>query len=122
MNTLQAGFSRVNITPPLGIEIVGYFHPRYADGILDELEVNALALSAGEDRLVLLSADLCFISQKEQDFFCKSICDATGLTSHQVVIHSTHTHTGPVVNLDGRNGMAVSGDGNNQRSQCPEAG
>jgi len=110
MNTLQAGFSRVNITPPLGIEIVGYFHPRYADGVLDELEVNALALSAGEDRLVLLSADLCFISQREQDFFCKSICEATGLAPHQVVIHSTHTHTGPVVNLDGRNGMAVSGD------------
>ena len=44
MNLLQAGFSRVNITPALGTEIVGYFHPRYAEGVLDELEINALAL------------------------------------------------------------------------------
>ena len=59
MNTLQAGFSRVNITPPLGIDIVGYYHSRYASGVLDELEINALALAAGEDKVILLSADLC---------------------------------------------------------------
>ena len=40
MNTLQAGFSRVDITPPPGTEIIGYFHPRYAEGILDHLEIN----------------------------------------------------------------------------------
>ena len=42
MNTLQAGFSRVNITPALGTEIVGYFHARYAEGVLDELEIMRL--------------------------------------------------------------------------------
>jgi len=109
MNLLQMGFSRVNITPPLGTEIVGYFQPRYAEGVLDELEINALALAAGEEKVVLLSADLCFINQKAQDYYCESICKATGLAPHQIVIHSTHTHTGPVVNLDGRNGMAVAG-------------
>jgi hypothetical protein len=108
MNTLQAGFSRVNITPPLGTEIVGYFCPRYAEGVLDDLEVNALALTTGQDRLVLMSADLCFIDKQTQDFLCESICKATGLTPHQVVIHCTHTHTGPVVALDGKNPLATT--------------
>ena len=66
MNALQAGFSRVDITPYLGTEVVGYFHPRYAEGILDHLEINALALSTGADKLLLMSADLCFISNPVQ--------------------------------------------------------
>ena len=109
MNTLQAGFSRVNITPPLGTSIVGYFHARYAEGVLDELEVNALALSAGDSKVVLMAADLCYINTPVQKVICEHICNATGLKPHQIFIHSTHTHTGPVVNLEGVNGMAVSG-------------
>ena len=31
MNTLQAGFSRVNVTPMMGIPMRGYFKERYAD-------------------------------------------------------------------------------------------
>ena len=45
MNTLQAGFSRVNITPMLGIGMAGYQIRRNADGVLDELEINCLAVA-----------------------------------------------------------------------------
>ena len=110
MNKLYAGFSRVNITPPLGTEIVGYFQARYASGVLDELEINALALAAGEDKVVLMSADLCFINKSEQESICESVCKATGLKKDQIVIHSTHTHTGPVVNQSGTNGMLANTD------------
>ena len=40
MNCLHAGFSRVNITPMLGIGLAGYYKTRHADGILDELEIE----------------------------------------------------------------------------------
>ena len=50
MNKLQAGFSRVNITPMMGIELTGYFFERYADGVLDDIEINALALACGEEK------------------------------------------------------------------------
>ena len=36
MNTLRAGFARVNITPPMGIFVEGYYKERYADGVLDD--------------------------------------------------------------------------------------
>jgi len=122
MNTLQAGFSRVNITPPLGTEIVGYFQARYAEGVLDELEINALALSAGEDKVVLMSADLCYINTPVQKVINEYICQATGLTPEQIFIHCTHTHTGPVVNLDGINGMQVSGADESKRELVKEYG
>ncbi len=122
MNTLQAGFSRVNITPALGTEIVGYFQARYAEGVLDELEINALALSAGEDKVVLMSADLCYINTPVQKVINEYICEATGLTPEQIFIHCTHTHTGPVVNLDGINGMQVSGADESKRELVKEYG
>ena len=111
MNTLQAGFSRVNITPALGTPLSGYYKARYAEGVLDELEINALALSAGENTVVLMAADLCFIGKPEQAAVCAAVCEATGLAPHQIVIHSTHTHTGPVVNMEGKDRLAVDADG-----------
>ena len=49
-NRLYAGFSRVNITPAMGTPLGGYYKVRLADGVTDELEANALALSHGETR------------------------------------------------------------------------
>ena len=122
MNTLQAGFSRVNITPPLGTEIVGYFHARYAEGVLDELEINTVALAAGDSKVLLMSADLCFVNGAVQTKIVENIVAATGLSPDQIFVHSTHTHTGPVVNLDGKNGMQVSGADDTKRQIVQEYG
>ena len=110
MNTLQAGFSRVNITPALGTPLSGYYVSRYAQGVLDQLEINALALSAGENTVVLMAADLCMLYNPEQEALCQAVCAATGLKPHQIVIHATHTHTGPVVNMEGKDRLAVDTD------------
>ena len=99
MNKLLAGFSRLDITPPLGIPVSGYFIPRYAEGVLDPLEVNALALSAGDNKVVMMSVDLCLMDKEVSEAACETICRATGLTADQVLIHSTHTHTSPEVSL-----------------------
>ena len=48
MKDLQVGFARLDITPELGIGISGYYVERRAEGVLDPLEVNALALACGE--------------------------------------------------------------------------
>ena len=61
MNNLYAGFARVNVTPMMGIGVAGYFQVRLADGVLDELEVNALALACGDEKVVLMTIDNCGI-------------------------------------------------------------
>ena len=40
MNTLKVGYAGVNINPPLGCGVYGYFIPRFAKGFLDELEAG----------------------------------------------------------------------------------
>lgn len=97
MSQLFAGFSRVNITPMLGIFVTGYFKPRYADGVLDELEINTIALSCGDAKALLMSADLCGINQKLAKILTEDICAATGLPRESVYLHTTHTHTGPAM-------------------------
>ena len=95
MNKLHAGFARVNVTPMLGIGMAGYFVPRKADGVLDELEINALALACDESKAVFLSIDHCGISKELLNPMRQHICDVTGLPWESIYIHATHTHTGP---------------------------
>ena len=95
MNNLSVGFARVNITPMMGIGIVGYFVPRFADGVLDELYANALALQSGDDKVVLLTLDNCGISRQVSMDFAASISEATGIPEAGVILHCTHTHTAP---------------------------
>ena len=98
-NLLKAGFSRMDITPMMGIGIEGYYVDRFADGVLDPLEINALALSCGESRAVLLSLDNCGIPTALQRQYKAAIGKATGLTAAEVYISCTHTHTGPFLRL-----------------------
>ena len=100
MNQLLAGFSRVNVTPMLGIGMAGYFKPRYAEGVLDELEINAVALACGEDKVLLMSIDHCGIVKEVLNPMREHISQATGLPLEAIYIHSTHTHTGPFLNAD----------------------
>ena len=98
MNRLQAGFARVDVTPMLGIGLAGYYVNRNADGVLDPLQINALAVGCGADRAVLMSIDHCGIVKEVLNPMIDGICQATGLPREAVYIHSTHTHTGPFLN------------------------
>lgn len=99
MNNLKVGFARLDITPRSGIYITGYYQDRYAEGALDALEVNALALECGNDRAVLLSLDLCNINRETTAYLCPAIAQANSLPQEAVYISCTHTHTGPRVSI-----------------------
>ena len=96
MNKLMAGFARANITPMLGINLSGYFIPRPAEGVLDELEVSVLALGTGEKRVLLISVDSEGIARDVLDQFRQSISVQTSVAVEGIFIAATHTHTGPV--------------------------
>ena len=97
MNALKAGFSKVNITPMLGVPMQGYFKPRYAQSVLDDLYVRALALECGDSRAVALSLDHCGVVQALTDAFRKCVAEATGISEDAVFISASHTHTGPTL-------------------------
>ena len=58
LNHYAAGFARLDITPPLGIPLAGSWNPKPADGILDPLQVNAIAFRQGNTAAILLTLDL----------------------------------------------------------------
>ena len=94
MNTLQAGFSRVNVTPMMGIPMYGYFIDRFADSVRDELEINAVALACGDAKAVVLTLDCCAVYTPDANIYLDSLVEATGLPRDAFFIHATHTHTG----------------------------
>lgn len=97
MNQLYAGFGKVNITPAMGIALQGYYIPRFAEGVLDELEIKALALACGEDRAILLSMDSCEFDQEITTDFRQHISEVTGIPMEGIYLHVTHTHTAPTI-------------------------
>ena len=95
MNTLKAGFGRVNITPMMGISIAGYYIPRNADGILDELEINVLALADDSTRVLLINLDSLGIRAELSCAFRAHVAEVTGVPADAIFISATHTHTAP---------------------------
>ena len=93
---LQAGFSRIDITPPLGLYMYGYYSERRADGMLDPLTASCIALRDGEGHTALmLSFDLVGIEQKVADGARRQIAARTGVPEDAIFMACTHTHTGP---------------------------
>ena len=90
---LKAGFSRVDVTPPLGTSVWGYFYDRKAKGVLDPIELNAIALSDGKEKAVIVIADFEGIERKVVKKLKKRISEATGLKSEFIILHTTHSHT-----------------------------
>ena len=97
MNVLKAGFSRVNITPAMGIDLAGYFVVRKAEKVLDEIEINAIALEAAGEKVVFLSIDSCVSDTPTFDLLRGYVSESTGLPLAAIFISLTHTHTAPIL-------------------------
>ena len=107
MNTLQAGYSKVNVNPMLGIPINGYFKPRYAEGILDDLEIVAVALACGETKTLLMAIDNLHIGTKLVKNYQERISEKTGIAKEAIFIHSTHTHTAGTLDMASKNELVL---------------
>ncbi len=91
----KAGFARVGATPPLGIPIVGYFHKRVADGVLDTLNVECVAVSDSTNSALVYCVDDLGLGRGFITKAFAAITAATSVPRERIYIHATHTHTGP---------------------------
>ena len=96
----KVGFAKTNINPPLGIDIYGYYVPRYAKGFLDELEVNALAIKSDDETALIIAVDNGGIGEELVDKITSGIENACGVFKDNILICASHTHTGPFVKAD----------------------
>ncbi len=94
---LQVGYGQVDITPPLGTGMPGYFRDRKADGVLDPLLIKCVAITQNNKTILLLAADLIGLKQPVVNTMRQAITKKTNLPADHIFIHATHTHTGAQV-------------------------
>jgi len=94
---LEGGCAKVNITPPLGIPLIGSYG-KPSDDILDELYAKALVLNDGTNTVAIVSCDLLYTPLEEiTGPVRKIITEKTGIPEQNILICATHTHSGPEV-------------------------
>ena len=95
------GYAKVNINPPLGSALFGYYVKRLASGYLDGLEASAIALVKNDKKFLIISIDNCSIGKELVNKCTEAINEATGIPRENVLISATHTHTGPFASKPG---------------------
>ena len=90
---LKAGFARLDVTPPLGSYLSGYFYARYADGILDPIELNAIAIGNGTDTLVIIECDFLGFNEKFCNPVRENIAEKLSIPVDNIMIAALHQHT-----------------------------
>ena len=94
---LQAGFARIDITPPFGNDLSGYYERRLANGTLDPLYLNAVALTVGEETVLLMAADYIGIKMEQSIAIRELISERTGVPSDHILLAALHQHTSPCI-------------------------
>lgn len=92
---LKVGFSRIAINPPIGANLRGYFHQRLNEAILDDLEINTVAVEKDGVAVALVSIDSEAADTTYYEAAREYAAKATGLDKKAIFIHTTHTHVGP---------------------------
>jgi len=97
----QVGRARACITPPLGVQLAGYFHAREAKSVRDDLYARAVVIESGGVRLALVSCDLISITGEASNAAKTLIETETGIPATNILVCATHTHTGPELRVGG---------------------
>ena len=107
----KAGFSRKDITPPLGVFMPGYYQKRYAKEILDPLQINCAAFSDGSKTALVMQFDTEALSDWVADGMRDAIVKATGIDRDAILLHASHTHDGGHLAAKQKLGASSCGQG-----------
>lgn len=102
-STLLIGIAEVNYTPEVGMDMAGNYRGNdYASrGIHDSLYARAMVVANEKgEKAALLTVDICYIPKESIEFMRAYIASHTTIQSGHVMIMATHTHSGPVAELN----------------------
>src|SRR5579859_1705891 len=94
---MKAGVAKVDITPPVGVQMWGYFNRlKGAEGTIDPLYARVLVLEAGDQRLAYVDLDLGrTFGPASIERLRQAAKQNSGINC--LIVQATHTHAGPVV-------------------------
>ena len=90
---LKAGFAKVDVTPPLGSPLAGYARERISDGVLDPIELVALAINDGDNTALIITGDFTGMWEKWGTEIRELISQKTNVPAENIFIHCLHQHT-----------------------------
>ena len=95
----KAGVAKVNITPQENMWMAGYAaRGKPSEGVLLDLWAKALVLEDAEgNRGVLVTADLLEFPKTISDRIREQLKIKLGWDKAQIILNSSHTHSGPVL-------------------------
>lgn len=102
-NDLRAGVAEIDITPPVGHRMAGYFDERFATGIHDPLRAKGIVLQQGDKQIAMVFCDLVGISLHVSTNARAQASAITGIPVANILISATHSHTGPLFDDTRRN-------------------
>ncbi|MEP6662446.1 MAG: hypothetical protein ABJC04_02170 [Verrucomicrobiota bacterium] len=94
--TLRVGLAEIDITPPEGFRLAGYFDERISTGTHDPLKAKAVFFQQGQQQIALVFCDLLGISRNVSQQARARIQQRTGIPLTNVLIAATHSHSGPL--------------------------
>ncbi|MEQ1861917.1 MAG: neutral/alkaline non-lysosomal ceramidase N-terminal domain-containing protein [Chthoniobacteraceae bacterium] len=91
----KVGAAQVDITPPDGTPMGGYYKFRAVGGLLDPLYAKTIVVEQDGARAAFVVLDLSGTTRPLVAAARKLIAEQCGLPGDRVMISATHTHTGP---------------------------
>lgn len=95
MSKLHLGICKVDITPPVGSNLVGYMPDYPSESIHDNLDTTAFVFQQEENISVLIASTVAVLQKALVQELQKKIQAETGIPAANVIMAITHTHTGP---------------------------
>ena len=99
MSELRFGYYDCIINPPRNIGLAGYAsratHGFDNSGVHDDLYARALYLGSGDDKLIIITLDLCGLNEKSADAIRDDVSRKLKIPVENVMINVAHTHSGP---------------------------
>ena len=102
IETLHLGVSREIITPKIGCNLYGYDPNLYSTSVNDDLTATAYYFKQGNTQALIVNATLCSINNDITNKLLKEISLKADIPAENILIHTTHTHSGP--NVSGSSG------------------
>ena len=96
-DTLYVGFGREAFSPDFPIGMAGYgdADTRRCEGIVDDIYATCLAMTEGDETILLYTIDICALSRAMADELREKVTAATGIPGEKIFGSATHNHSGP---------------------------
>ncbi len=94
---LQAGFSEVDVTPPVGTEKIGWLKQLVSEQVLDPLFARVAVFETENERVAFIQLDTLSIRWTHVADIRRRIQQACGFPGAHIMVAATHNHAGPAV-------------------------